>query len=211
METYNDLVSARIKAARKGLGIRAEDAAKAAEVGLSRWLNWESGLRLPKPDMMPNVAKVLNTTPSYLYGYVDHQGEGSNEWNYMIPNGEKDSTKAFCSDFLAFNVDRLHEKKLHERHILMVRCRDDSLNDDFSAGDIVLINTEKKAVTSPAIFAILDGTGLVWLRRIRPEMTGGYVLYCDDKVNFPDQHFANLDDLNIIGKYLGHWHWDANA
>lgn len=210
METYNDLIASRIKASRTAAGLTVEEAASSVGIGKSRWLNWECGIRAPKMDILPTVARAINSTAAYLAGFVDHEGEGSNAWQYIIPNGSKSSTQTVCSDLIAFNVEGLRAKGFEERDVLMVKCRDNSLHIDFNEGDAILINTQKKTVNAPGIFAILDNSNLIWLRRIRPEMTGGFTVYCDDKNNFPDQHFATLSDLNIVGSYIAHFHWAIN-
>lgn len=199
----------RIKAARQAAGLKAEDLAKKVGISTSRLLNWECGIRTPKLDILPNIAEAVGCSAAYLAGFTDHQGESSDSWRYIVPNGESPAVQATANDFISFNVDELRRRGLPERDVLMVTVRDNALGPDLHEGDAVLIDRRQQVVEKKGIFAIRDGSGLIWLRWIRPEMTGGFTLYTADKEHFPDQHFSEeqLAELTIVGRYLGHWHW----
>lgn len=211
-DRYKELIANRIKAARKAAGLTVGEASFRAAVGQSRWLNWECAARTPKLDMIPAIASAIGTSAAYIAGYSDHQGESSDSWRYIIAKGESPAQQSVSNDFLAFNIDRLRDKQIPERDVLLVNVRDNSLAPDLYEGDAALIDRRKKDVNKNGIFAIRDNSGLIWLRWIRPDLTGGYTLYTADKEHFPDQimeaeQFAALD---IVGKYIGHWHWDNN-
>ena len=210
-DQYRELIANRIKAGRKAMGFTVEQASKRAGLGTSRWLNWECGARTPKLDMIPTIAKAIGSSASYIAGYTDHQGESSDSWRYIIANGETPEIQQVSEELLAFNVDKLQERQFNERDILLVKARDNTLSPNLSEGDAILIDRRETAVKRVGIYAIRDDHGEIWLRWIRPEMSGGYTVYTSDKEHFPDQHFdsTQLATLNIIGKYVGHWHWDA--
>lgn len=206
-EKYKELIASRIKGARLSSGLKSEEAAKRAGVGLSRWLNWECGARTPKPDMFPNIAAAVGSSAAYLAGYTDHQGESSDSWRYVTAK----DTRFKADDFLAFNVDTLRKHGLKERDVAILTVRDNALAPDLVAGDSVLINCQVAEINEPRIYAIQDDSGLVWMRWIRPEINGGFTLYTHDKVHFPDQTFSKDDfsALKVVGSFIGHWRWAA--
>nr|WP_276605450.1 helix-turn-helix domain-containing protein [Vibrio sp. H11] len=203
-ENYKELIASRIKSARNSAGLKSEEAAKRAGVGLSRWLNWECGARTPKLDMIPEIAKAVGTTAAYLAGYTDHQGQNSDSWRYVTAQDKRFKS----SDFLAFNVDHLNRLGFKERDVSLLVVRDNSLSPELVEGDLALINSQLNEIDRTAIYAIQDGNGHVWMRWIRPEITGGYTVYTQDKTHSPDQHFSKeqLCQLNVVGRYIGHWH-----
>ena len=210
-DRYKELIANRIKSGRKAMGLTVEEASKRAGLGTSRWLNWECAARTPKLDMIPTIAAAIGSSAAYIAGFSDHQGESSDSWRYIVANGENPANQAVSNDFLAFNIDQLRKRDLPERDILLVNVRDNSLAPNLTEGDAVLVDRSQVTVDRTGIFAIRDNSGLIWLRWIRPEMTGGFTLYTADKEHFPDQHFddTQLANLDIVGKYVGHWHWDA--
>ena len=73
----------------------------------------------------------------------------------------------------------------------------------------MFIDTGVTRVTKqPGIYAIQDDSGVV-LRGIRGELGGGFTLFAHNKKDYSDQPMteSQLQNLGIIGKYIGHWQW----
>lgn len=66
----------RIKALRHEMGMTLEQVADAVGVGKSTVRKWETGMIANmRRDKISSLAKALNTTPAYLLGWEDDEGE----------------------------------------------------------------------------------------------------------------------------------------
>lgn len=69
-------MSQRIKSLRKERGMTLEQVADAVGVGKSTVRKWETGMIANmRRDKISSLAKALNTTPAYLLGWEDDEGE----------------------------------------------------------------------------------------------------------------------------------------
>ncbi|MCD7951374.1 MAG: helix-turn-helix domain-containing protein [Synergistaceae bacterium] len=65
----------RLKALRESAGFTSkEDFAKKIGVALNTLYRWESGTREPDSETMLKLARLLNTSVSYLVGEIDYSG-----------------------------------------------------------------------------------------------------------------------------------------
>ena len=66
----------RIKALRQERGMTLEQVADAVGVGKSTVRKWETGMIANmRRDKISSLAKALNTTPAYLLGWEDDEGD----------------------------------------------------------------------------------------------------------------------------------------
>lgn len=212
-EEFRALFAHRIKSLRLAKSwtqddIEAESRRLGFEIKQTRYGNWEKAHRGIGREAIEVLAKLFGTTAAYLRGETDVVSKESEEWRYMIPRGESVEDRAISMDFFAMHVDQLRAKGFNERDILAIKVHDHTVA-PFVPGDAVFIDASRHSITKPVLCAIRVNAQLVWLRYIKPEMHGSFTMYCSDKEHYPDQTLTpeQLGDLDIIGQYIGHFHW----
>ncbi|WP_025740908.1 LexA family transcriptional regulator [Salinivibrio socompensis] len=193
---YREEVAQRIKEQRQGEGLTTGEAALRAGVGQSRWLNWECALRIPKMDLLPTIAKAINTTPAHLAGWEPAAHE-KRLANFVAPKGE---------NVIALDAAYLTANGVSNQELILTRVIDDYI-DALNRDDLALIDTETKAVEDAQyIYAIAKNEHVIF-RYIRQELGGGFTIYADNKTHAPAQNFSadEFQHLEIIGKVVGHW------
>lgn len=150
----------------------------------SQWNNWELGLREPSHHVYESLAKILGTTRELL------------AWDFL-----KDSCNTSINQ-----ITKLRQREIKRDDVLNHVVLDNTLEPKVEKGDEVLINTASKCVNNVGLFAI-QGNGGLWIRWIRPELNGGYTVYCENKSHCPDQTIKSLDEINIIGAVVNINRW----
>jgi hypothetical protein len=150
----------------------------------SQWNNWELGIREPSHHCYESLAKVLGTTRELL------------AWDFL---------KETCNTSIN-QITKLKEREIKRDDVMHHIVIDNTLEPHLQKGDEVLINTANKSVFNVGLFA-LQGNGGLWLRWVRPELTGGYTAYCADKNQYPDQSVATLAELCVVGQVVNISRW----
>jgi transcriptional regulator with XRE-family HTH domain len=172
---------------RKKLGLNMVEASKKLSeledknFSRSQWNNWELGIREPSHHIYESMAKILGTTRELL------------AWDFL-----KESS--------ANQIDRFNERNIDRDDIIHHIAIDNSLSPQIKKDDELLIDTANKSVKNLGLFAI-DANNSLWVKWIRPELTGGFTVYCTDKNNYPDRTIKNLDEINIIGSIVNINRW----
>jgi len=175
---------------RKKLGLNmVETSKKLSELegqpfSRSQWNNWELGIREPSHHFYESMAKILGTTRELL------------AWDFL-----KNSTNNQVSQ-----IDRLAERGINRDNILTHVAMDNSCSPKIDKGDEVLINSAINTVDKLGLY-VIKGNGGLWIKWIRPELSGGFTVYCTDKENYPDQKVESVDDLDIIGSVVNINRW----
>ena len=101
-------IGKRIKDARKKAGLRQEDVANYLGIGKSSISEWEKGLRSPDIDQIDEIAKILNTTHSYILGW-DISDDTRNKLQSIFGGSSEEAD--FSSDALSLapDFDRLDD------------------------------------------------------------------------------------------------------
>lgn len=80
----------RIKALRQEKGLTLEQVADVVGVGKSTVRKWETGMIANmKRDKIADLAKALGTTPAYLMGWKETEGEKDSPSESQLTEGEK--------------------------------------------------------------------------------------------------------------------------
>lgn len=127
--------------------------------------------------------------------------------NYVTANSPSISTKAGlisvaqASDATAYNLDYLERRGLNKNKLLAVRQLDASMTGVIEEGDEVLLNREVTTVQGADLFGIVVN-GSIWIRWIRPQIGGGFILAAQDRDHYPDQPLTaeELEALDIVGR-----------
>ncbi len=205
-EDFYLFVAGRMAALRKARGLTQNEASKLAGLKLTTWGNYEAGDRMFNGLVLTKIARGLKTTSSYILGETELMDGAGSEFT-VLTGGQARSN---CDvNYLAFSSEELRKMGYRASDLLTIKVRDDAI-DNLSMGDAVVIDTSQRDINQPGLFAIKTESGHYWLRYIRPEMTGGYTLYCDNKTHYPDVFYANekIDSINVVGKYVGNFHWE---
>lgn len=179
-----------IKEMRKNVGLNMVETSKklsqleGKSFTRSQWNNWELGLREPSHHVYESMAKIIGTTRELL------------AWDFL-----EDSCNTSIN-----KISKLKERGINRDKIISHVVVDNTLEPQLIKGDDVLINTACTNVENVGLFAI-QGNGGLWIRWIRPELSGGFTVYCADKNHCPDQTVKNLDELKIIGSVVNVNRW----
>ncbi|MEQ5770031.1 LexA family transcriptional regulator [Halomonas sp. H33-56] len=204
MSDTREIISTRLAAARRDLGLTIEEAAQRMKFTRSRLSNWELGIRAPKYEELETAARVLGVTPAYLTGWdASTPGAGYRPADRNTITHKGETTRiANATDVAAYSPAYLAQHGLDANQLMAIRVDDDTMANVIRSGDVVLADmTRTRSDSRPDLFAILVGDR-AWVRRIRPELDGTYTLSAEDSRQYPDQNLtrAQLDDMTIIGR-----------
>jgi hypothetical protein len=204
MSNEDDLrlfIATRIITARKKLGLTIEEAAlkTVPPIKPSTWGNYEVATRGIGIFKLISIAKSLKTTLHYLIGESDDIGGELAGFSVIGTGAGK----------LAIHSGEFCKLGLRESDLLTTKAKDATIN-HIAVGDDIVIDTSKKIAAEHGLYLLKSGNNQQWLRYIRPEISGDFTLYCDDKTSYPDMTMTpkELFKLEIIGKYVGHLHWE---
>ena len=199
-DTYKKVIGERLKTLKRMKGWTAEIAANKIGVSRSRYLNWESGLRAPKVDMFPVIAKAFNVDPSYIAGWTD---DFDAEKAHYITLNKNELNSIACSD-ISFNESMLTQAGLKPDSAVTVKINDNSMTPQLAKDDICLLDLSVKQINGTDIYAIKTQSGDVLIRWIRKELNGTLTIYANEKTHFPAQQLTQdeFEQLDIIGRFV---------
>lgn len=204
MSNEDDLrlfIATRITAARRSLGLTIEEAAQQTvpPIKPSTWGNYEVATRGISIFKLISIAKSLKTTLQYFIGESDDMGGAMSGFSVIGTGAEK----------LAISSTKFSKLGLRESDLITTKAKDSTIN-HIAVGDDIVIDISKKIACEHGLYLLKSGNNQQWLRYIRPEISGDFTLYCDDKTSYPDITMTSKELLNleIIGKYVGHFHWE---
>lgn len=100
----------------------------------------------------------------------------------------------------AYRRDWLERKKLLPGACVVIEAEGDSMHPTIFDGDVVLINTSAKRLTSGQVFAFSTEDG-VRIKRLFKQLDGRVRVVSDnqDKINYPDEYLTPGMETEIIG------------
>lgn len=200
IEKTNEITATRIKSMRTALGLKLGEAAAQVGIGATRWQNWESGLRVPPLNMYHDIARVLGRSPAWLAGLVDHDGDTDND-NYFVPKLAK-PVSSEAADILQLQKAALADLGYSDKQVTAWVIDDNEMSPELEKGDLVLFDSTVGSIDGSDIYALMDNTNTLWIRRVRPEMFGKFSVICNNP-EISEQLLDNLDNLKILGRYIG--------
>ncbi len=208
MSDTGKIISERLAQSRREKGWTLKETAASIHVGLSRYSNWELGLRVPRYDELVRLAESFGKSPSWLAGFTDHPGTvASGAEEYIAINrasiATRDGTVRIknASDSTAFKADYLKRRDIASDKILLVYADDDAMADVIQHGDELLIDRSRTRSDTIDLFAfVVDGRA--WVRWFRPEIDGTITLTAERSDRHPPEHLSRdqLNDLIILGR-----------
>lgn len=207
---YREIIGQRLRMCRKQKGWTTEDVANRLNITKSRYSNWEQGLRSPKQEQIFDLADIFDKAPAWIAGYSDVEAQPANSLHFVALNESTISLKdtilklQSVSDSSALNINYIKRRGLNENKLTMLLAPDSSMAGDkdiIIEGDEILIDRTHTTPNKADLFAILVNDQ-IWIRWIRPEITGTYTIAAEDKENYPDKHLSleELSELKIVGR-----------
>lgn len=196
LTTSNTLISRslRIKEARQRAGLGQREAAKLMGIGQTRLSNYENDVNKVPDDILKIAAKTYRCSLEYLHGFINS------------PDGDLNYRPINEGSAIALNSELLKKHRLTLDDLAEVVVTDSAMHSEFNQGDTVIISTKIGQIAEPRIYAIAEGN-VIRMRGLRKELSGEYTLFVHDKQNYNDLPLSEdgLKNLNIQGKYIGHW------
>lgn len=191
-------INERLKELRTSKQLLQRQAAAKVNLSTNAWSNYETGLRTPSSELLKEIAKQFNVSIEWLHGFSANI-DGSSPYFAASENSD-----------IAISRKELKKRKISEHYLKEIVVIDNAMNEAFSVGEKIIIKTNNNDIDKqPGIYAIKTDDNEIVLRGIRAEINGGYTLFTHNKTDFGDQTLnkEQLKNLNIVGKYIGHWHW----
>lgn len=185
---------------------------KAIGITPSGYTNYENALRIPKLDVIENIASFYNVSPSYIACFSDNKGNSNNESLLIVPpmteNAKQDSASPLGDYGISPELlDRHHLKK---DDILIEKIKDNSMADHLFKNDIIIIKKQKNEqieTLSFGIFCLKDKNNQIWIRWVKPEMDGSFRVYPNNTTHyethtFSKDEFAQFEVVGTIFKVI---------
>lgn len=207
-------VGLRLKQCRSDQGLTIEETAtrlterSGERVIPSRYSNWETGIRMPPPDMMIKLGELFGVAPGWLQGYTPHSSANMTLSDYITANSPQLVTKngviqvKQASDATAFNLEYLKLRGLNRNRLLAIRQIDASMSGLIEEGDEVLIDQTRTEVDGQDLYAIVAPSKAIWVRWISSQLDGTYKLSAMNSDRYPEEILDReaLDRLTIVGR-----------
>lgn len=215
--TMTDLKAAvgqRLKQCRSDQGLTIEQTAQrltersGERVIPSRYSNWETGLRMPPPDMLIKMGELFGVAPGWLQGFTPHSSANMTLADYITANSPQLSTKngivqvKQASDATAYNLEYLKQRGLNRNRLLAIRQIDASMSGRIEEGDEVLIDQTRTQVDGQDLYAIVAPSGAIWVRWISSQLDGTFKLSAENAERYPEQVLDRdaFERLTVVGR-----------
>lgn len=207
-------VGRRLKQCRSDQGLTIEQTAtklterSGERVIPSRYSNWETGLRMPPPEMLIKMGELFGVAPGWLQGFTPHSSANMTLADYITANSPQLSTKngivqvKQASDATAFNLEYLKQRGLNRNRLLAIRQIDASMAGLIEEGDEVLIDQTRCEVDGQDLYAIVAPSNAIWVRWISSQLDGTYKLSAENAERYPEQVLDReaFERLTIVGR-----------
>lgn len=173
-------------------GLKLPDVAAKISKGMGKTVtrsavnNKTVGTRGIHLDEVPFFAKLIGLPPSVL------------AWHFDAIEDLKSHYDPF-EDFL--------EHKYDIDKVFTFVMKDRALEPEIKEKDRLLIERGTPEITEKTLVLIRGENSGYWVRYIKPELEGGYTLYCYDKENYSDQSLKDLNNINIVGRVVSVTRW----
>lgn len=206
MSNIKDVQARRLRQCRASKGWTIEETGSQIGISGSRYSNWEQALRTPKYEQIMALAELFGTTPAWLAGFTDHEGNNASS-DYItlakskISIGGEILSIENVANRSALHIDHIKARGLNENQLTAIIAQGNSMAPIIQDGAEVLIDRSRTTVSTADLFAILVN-GQIWIRWIRPELDGSFTVAAEDSAHYPDQKLnaKQLADLKIAGR-----------
>ena len=207
-------ISNRITQSRKALGITIKElSSRIGTLTAARISNWEQGTRSPGPAEAKLLAKALNVSASYLLCLTDNvQGElsqSSGSGSRFIPvlkiddaAQAKELLNAGSGLLKTIVVDEFN-KSHTSQYLFAVQLEDNSMQPEFNAGDVVVIDAGLKPNPGDYVLAYLTAKKHAVLRKYGEADECLFQLLASNEL-WATVSVKNADDAMVVGVVVEH-------
>ena len=214
MTNLKAVVSKRLRQCRAAQGLTIDQLTERVtersgeQVSSSRYSNWETGLRMPPPEMLIKLGETFGVSPAYLQGFTEHSSAHMTAADYITANTPQLTTKRGivtvkqASDATAYNLEYLKQRGLDRNRLLAVRQIDASMAPLINEGDEVLIDQSRIDVDGRDLYAIVAPSQAIWVRWISHQLDGTYTLSAENSQQYAEQTMdcAAFNELTVVGR-----------
>ena len=223
----------RIVKKMRELNLRQIDLINQLGVSKGTVSKWISGLNTPSSEVLPDLARVLNTSSQWLI-----KGDGVdrsevllqqvNAWDSNTPLDDDEVEIPFFKDFsfacgggsigeaIANETRKLRMSKATLRNLSIMKenavaatAIGDSMSPTIKDGDTIHIDLGRKNIKDGKIFAICFG-GLFYCKRLYNLPLGGVRIVSDNSTEFPEMHLNAQEIIDQQLEIIG-WVWQISS
>lgn len=215
------------------LGIKQADLVKKLNVSKGAVSKWVSGLNTPNSTILPKLAEVLETTPSWIIN--GSQTLINNvpiihveTWDQETPLDSDEIEIPFFKDFsfacgsgsvgiamanekrkLRMSKLTLRNRAIEQRNAVATLASGDSMTPTIKDGDIIHIDLGRKNIKDGKIFALCHG-GLFMAKRLYNLPMGGVRIVSDNSIEYPEIHLTVEEIIQQQFEIVG-WIWQITS
>lgn len=223
----------RIIKRMRDLNLRQVDLINLLGVSKGTVSKWISGVNVPSSEILPDLAGVLNTSPSWL---IKGDGVDRSEvvlhsvesWDSNTPLEDDEIEIPFFKDFsfacgsgsvgealasekrrLRMSKTTLRNRAIERSNAVATQATGDSMSPTIKDGDTIHLDIGRKTIKDGKIFAICHG-GLFMVKRLYSLPLGGVRIVSDNYSEYPEIKLS-ADELKgeqfeVIG-----WVWQISS
>ena len=212
MSELRTVVAARIKQCRRAKGWTGGEATKrlndaGCAVTLSTYYSWEQGVRPVNAGQIIALAEIYGCPPAWLQGLTNNDSLNAVSVNFVTANSPSISTKngvlqiTQASDATAYSLAYLERRGLNKNKLLAITQVDTSMAGIIEEGDECLLDRDSGGVQGADLFGLVVN-GVIWIRWIRPQLDGSFIIAAQDQQQYPDQTVSpeQFKALDIAGR-----------
>ena len=215
------------------LKLRQADLIQALGVSKGTVSKWVSGVNTPSSLVLPDLAKVLQTTPDWLMkgdsvlasSVVLHPVES---WDDSTPLDDDEVEVPFFKDFsfacgsgsigeamanekrkLRMSKSTLRNRAIDKKNAVATLASGDSMNPTIKDGDTIHIDIGRKTIKDGKMFAICHG-GLFMAKRLYNLPFGGVRIVSDNSAEFPEIRLTAEEIVDQQFEIVG-WIWQVSS
>lgn len=210
------LVGKRIREAREAKKLSLNELAGKSKFvsGASGISNYERGERLPTPDIIKEFARILETDPAYLSGFTNDK-PGTSPTFIRVPyckisseaTDESDAMlaekKPHIHEILSFNQEWIDQREINGKHLCLIEVDDQAMIPKIQCGDIVIINTKDKTISSGKIYALNYANHSIKIKMLKIDHKGNLIIHSINK-HYGDELVPKkeIKSLAIVGRVV---------
>ena len=223
----------RIVKKMRELNLRQIDLINQLGVSKGTVSKWISGLNTPSSEVLPDLARVLNTSSQWL---IKGDGVDRSEvllqqvdtWDSNTPLDDDEVEIPYFKDFgfacgsgsigealksetrkLRMSKSTLRNLSIQKDNAISARAYGDSMNPTIKDGDTIHIDLGRKTIKDGKIFAICHGD-LFFAKRLYNLPLGGVRVVSDNASEFPEVQLSAQEVIDQKFEVLG-WIWQRSS
>lgn len=223
----------RIIKKMRELNLRQVDLINQLGVSKGTVSKWISGLNTPSSEVLPDLARVLNTSSQWLI-----KGDGADRsevllqqvdaWDSDTPLDDDEVEVPFFKDFsfacgsgsigeamenekrkLRMSKSTLRNRAIDKKNAVATLASGDSMNPTIKDGDTIHIDIGRKTIKDGKMFAICHG-GLFMAKRLYNLPFGGVRIVSDNSAEFPEIRLTAEEVVDQQFEIIG-WIWQVSS